>query len=86
MPGTALKQLRLPIRHAGFGLPASSEHGAQVAFLAGAASAQLVMKDAPQMFRPFDGPNREAFQTSWQTLFDEFAADCKWPQELQGIS
>ena len=47
VPGTALKQLRLPFRHAGFGLPASSEHGAQAAFLAGAASAQLVMKDAP---------------------------------------
>ena len=38
------------------------------------------------MFRPFDGPNREAFKTSWQQLFDGCAADCKWPQEVQGIS
>ncbi|NJN00175.1 MAG: hypothetical protein HC793_00355 [Aquincola sp.] len=86
VPSRALEQMLLPIRHAGFGLPSSSALGAQAAFLSGAASAQLVMKDAPQMFRPFDGPNREAFLTSWQVLFDDCAADCRWPQEVQGIT
>ena len=66
MPGRTLEQLLLPIRHAGFGLPCSSELGAKVAFLSGAASAQMVMKDASQMFRPFDGPSRAAFAASWQ--------------------
>ena len=86
VPGPALEQLLLPIRHAGFGLPSSSGLGAQAAFLSGAASAQLVMKDAPQMFRPFDGPNREALQTSWEVVFYHCAAGCQWPPEMQGIS
>jgi hypothetical protein len=84
--GPLLEQLRLPIRHAGFGLPSSSALGAQAAFLSGAASAQLVMKDAPLMFRPFDGPNKEDFRTSWQELFDACAAECNWPEEVRGIS
>ena len=81
-----IEQLLLPIRHGGFGLPCSSELGAKAAFLSGAASAQLVMKDAPQMFRPFDGPNRAAFPASWQALYAACAADCGWPQEVQGIT
>jgi hypothetical protein len=84
--GLLMEQLRLPIRHAGFGLPRASELGAQAAFLSGAASAQLVMQDAPQMFRPFDGPDREDFLTSWQELFDACAAECNWPAEVRGIS
>ena len=86
VPSRALEQLLLPIRHAGFGLPSSSELAAKAAFLSGAASAQLVMQDAPQMFRPFDGPHRGALTASWQELFDDCAGDCGWPQEVQGIS
>ena len=38
------------------------------------------------MFRPFDGPNREALQTSWEVVFYHCAAGCQWPPEMQGIS
>lgn len=86
VPSQELEQMLLPIRHAGFGLPSSSELGAKAAFLSGAASAQLVMKNAPQMFRPFDGPNRGALEASWQELFDDCAGDCGWPQEVRGIT
>lgn len=86
VPGRELEQMLLPIRHAGFGLPCSSEIGAKAAFLSGAASAQLVMKDAPEMFRPFDGPSRVTFQESWQELFADCATDCGWPQTVQGIT
>ena len=76
VPGQTLEQLLLPIRHTGSGLPCSSELGAKAAFLSGAAWAQLVMKDAPQMLRPFDGLSRAAFAASWQALYADCTADC----------
>jgi hypothetical protein len=86
LPGKPVEQLLLPIGADGFGLRISCADGAEAAFLSGAASAQLVMKDAPQMFRPFDGPNRGAFEESWLRLFDDFATDCGWAQAVRGLN
>ena len=54
IPSPELQQLLLPIRHGGFGLRASTALGADAAFVSGAATAQLVMAEAPRCFRPFD--------------------------------
>jgi hypothetical protein len=86
LPCRALEQLLLPTRHAGFGLRISSARGAKAAFLSGAASAQLLMKDAPQVLRPLDGPNRAALLTSWHELFEDCGADCDWPEAVRGFS
>jgi len=86
LPGHALEQLLLPIRHTGFGFRSSSALGARASFLSGAASAQLAMQEAPAMFRPLDGPNRAALLASWQGLFDECAAECGWPAAVRGFN
>ena len=76
--GPHLDQLLLPIRHGGFGLRATTEVEAQAAFLSGAASAQLVLADGPQQFRPFDGPSSAYLLAIWQQVFDACATSCGW--------
>ena len=52
VPGHALEQLLLPIRHAGFGLPSSSAVGAQAAFLSGTAGDEGGPPDVPALRWP----------------------------------
>ena len=86
VPGCELQQLLLPIRHGGFGLRASSQLSADAAFLSGAATAQLVMADAPRCFRPFDHVGVASLRGQWQRVFDDMAADCKWPPGSRAMS
>jgi hypothetical protein len=86
LPGRALDQLVLPCRHGGFGLRASTATEAHAAFLSGAASAQLVMAEAPRHFRPFDGPGVASLRQTWRGVFDDFATDCGWQQGARVLS
>ena len=58
VPGHALEQLLLPIRHAGFGLPSSSAVGAQAAFLSGTAGDEGGPRDVPALRWPEPGGTR----------------------------
>ena len=87
IPSPELQQLLLPIRHGGFGLRASTALGADAAFVSGAATAQLVMAEAPRCFRPFDNVgSAKTLRGPWQRVYDAFAAACKWPQGSRGMS
>ena len=85
LPSPQLAQMLLPVRHGGFDLRVFTELDATAAFLSGAAAAQLVMAEAPQMYRPFDGPAVAQLRTDWQRVFDDCATDCGWPQAARGM-
>ena len=86
VPGSAVQQLLLPIRHGGFGLRATSGLSADAAFLSGAATAQSVMAEAPVRFRPFTGVGVASLRGKWQRVHDALAVDCQWPAGSRGMS
>ena len=83
--GPEVGQLALPIRHGGFGLRATSELEATAAFLSGAASAQLLLTEGPQQFRPLEGPDAASLRGHWQRVFDDCATVCRWPQSARNM-
>lgn len=85
VPGSDVQQLLLPIRHGGFGLRATSRLSADAAFVSGAATAQLVMAEAPRRFRPFDNVGVASLRGKWQRVHDELAVGCQWPHGSRGM-
>ena len=85
VPGCA-QQLLLPFRHGGFGLRSSCQLVADAAFVSGAATAQLVMAEAPRQFRPFDHVGVASLRGKWQRVFDAVSADCSWPAGSRAMS
>lgn len=85
VPGCA-QQLLLPFRHGGFGLRSSCKLVADAAFVSGAATAQMVMAEAPRQFRPFDHVGMASLRGKWQHVYDEVSAGCSWPPGARAMS
>ena len=87
MPAVAEEQLRLPLRHGGFGLMDITELEADAAYLSSAALAHDAMRDGPPDFRPFtDGELAECLQAKWTALRAAMPPEAdRGPEELDDI-
>ena len=63
----------------------TTEQEAKASFLAGAAIAETAMREGPQKFRPFAGPNAPGPTQVWQEIFTEGEEAELWPLETLGI-
>ena len=61
----ACAQLQLPMRHGGMGLHRPSAAEGSAAFLSSAATTNVAMTGAPELFRPFDGPAGAGLRQKW---------------------
>eukprot|EP00892_Ulva_mutabilis_P000144 jgi/Ulvmu1/1012/UM103_0040.1 len=87
MPAVAEEQLRLPLRHGGFGLMDVTENEAHAAYLSSAALAHDTMRDGPPDFRPFaDGDLAKGLQGKWTALRAAMPQEADWgPEELNNV-
>eukprot|EP00892_Ulva_mutabilis_P005744 jgi/Ulvmu1/3541/UM164_0007.1 len=87
MPTVAEEQLRLPLRHGGFGLMDVTEHEADAAYLSSAALAHDAMCDGPPDFRPFaEGDVATGLQEKWTALRAAMPPEADWgPEELDNV-
>jgi hypothetical protein len=67
------------------GLRTTTELEAKASFLAAAAIAETAMREGPQQFRPFSGPNAPGLTQVWQEIFAEGEEAELWPPEALGI-
>jgi hypothetical protein len=74
----AHEQMRLPLRHAGFGLRRVQPIEADAARLAGAARAQAAVQDGPEACHPFSGATRQPLLDVWHGVFDFGAEEHGW--------
>jgi hypothetical protein len=81
----AVRQLRLPLRHGGFGLRDATSLVADAAFVAGASKAQVAMKEGLDVCKPFSGALRLALLQAWQRVFDGAAGECEWEQSARDL-
>ena len=72
---TTQAQLSLPFRCGGIGLLEHSEQTSNAAYLSGAALAEKSLKDGPEAFKPFSGPNLERLQVMFQAVHEWSAND-----------
>eukprot|EP00892_Ulva_mutabilis_P001615 jgi/Ulvmu1/11454/UM076_0029.1 len=87
MPTVAEEQLRLPLRHGGFGLMDVTEQEADAAYLSSAALAHDAMRDGPPDFRPFaEGDVATGLQEKWTALCAAMPPEADWgPEELDNV-
>ena len=81
----AEQQLRLPLRHGGFGLRDATSLVAAAALVAGASKAQTAMKNGPDICQPFSGALRPALLSAWQRVFDDAASVCEWEESARNL-
>ena len=81
----AVQQLRLPLRHGGFGLRDATSLVADAALVAGASKAQAAMKEGLDACKPFSGAVRPMLLQTWQRVFDDAAAECEWERSARDL-
>lgn len=81
----AVQQLRLPLRHGGFGLRDATPLVAAAALVAGASKAQAAMQNGPAVCRPFSGALRPALLLAWQRVYDDAAGECEWEESARNL-
>ena len=81
----AVQQLKLALRHGGFGLREATSLIADAALVAGASKAQGAMKEGPDVCKPFSGAMRRLLLQAWQRVFDAMADACEWEQSARDL-
>lgn len=81
----AVQQLRLPLRHGGFGLRDATPLVAAAALVAGASKAQAAMQNGPAVCQPFSGALRPALLSAWQRVYDDAAGECEWEESARDL-
>jgi Reverse transcriptase (RNA-dependent DNA polymerase) len=79
-------QMTLPLRLGGMGLRMTSESEADAAYLAAAAIAQTTMREGPEQFQPFAGPNAPRLKQLWQELHAKGEEAEIWPTEALDLN
>ena len=79
-------QLTLPLRLGGMGLRMTSESEADASYLAAAAIAQTAMREGPEQFQPFAGPNARRLAQLWQELHAKGEGAEVWPAEALDLN
>ena len=74
----ALEQMKLPLRHGGFGLRSVSALEADAALVSAAAKAQAAVATGPEACHPFTGAARPPLLAAWHRVFDNVADACEW--------
>jgi hypothetical protein len=82
---TAVQQLKLPLRHGGFGLREATSLVADAALVAGASKAQAAMKDGLDACKPFSSAMRPEMQQTFQRVHDVVAEECKWGPDARDL-
>jgi hypothetical protein len=84
--GAAAQQMKLPIRHGGFGLRDTVSVVADAALVAGASKAQAAMEGGLDACKPFSGAARPALLAAWHRVFDDVGAACEWDASVRDPS
>jgi hypothetical protein len=71
-------QIKLPLRHGGFGLRTITSIEAEAALLSGAAMAQANLVEGLPECRPFDGLMRPTLLAAWHRVFADAGEECGW--------
>ena len=72
------RQMMLPLRHGGLGLPVQSDEVSDTAFVAGAGQAERNLKGRPAVLCSLQGAGGACVQERWRSLHARYAVQCKW--------
>jgi hypothetical protein len=67
------------------GLRKTSASEAQAAFLSAAAMAETALREGPDQYKPFAGPNAPALTQTWQAIHADGAASNLWGEDALNI-
>jgi hypothetical protein len=79
-------QLTLPLRHGGMGIRITSAQEAKASFLSAAAMTETAMREGPEQYRPFAGPNAPSLEQDWQALHAAGEGHSLWPPEALPVN